>query len=256
MLPGSPVPRAKITVMSVQQVPPLTPFSELPPVFPAQLAPLFLLLPALLPAEPVLVGAAPLATGVGVAVTWTFEEPPRPPPKLGMLPPPSPPRPPPSRPPRPPEEDPAPPVEEGIKPDRPPLGIKPERPPEPEDDPPGISPERPPERPPAPLEDPLPPSPGIKPDSPPESPPEPEDDPLPPRPGIRPERPPEPEDELLPPRPGIEGRPDGKLNCGWGRALAAPARATIDAVEYFMSRDRNGQRCKAKVKCVDEQKMC
>lgn len=68
ILPSSPVPRAKITVMSVQQVPPFTPFSELPLVLPAQLAPLFLLLPVLPPVDPVLVGTVPLATGVGVAV--------------------------------------------------------------------------------------------------------------------------------------------------------------------------------------------
>lgn len=231
ILPGSPVPRAKITVMSVQQMPPLTPFSELPPVLAAQLAPLFLLPPVLPPSDPVLVGTTLLATEVGVVVTWTFEEPPRPPPKLGMPPPPTPPRPPPSRFPRPPKEDLAPPVVEGSKPERTPLGIRPERPPEP-------------------LEGPLPPSPGIKPDRP----SEPEDDSLPPRPGMRSERPPEPEDELLPPRPGIEGRPDGKLNCGWGRALTAPAITTIDAVEYFISTDRIGQRCKAKVELVDERK--
>lgn len=51
----------------------------------------------------------------------------------------------------------------------------------------------------------------------------------------------------------MDGRPDGKLNCGRGRALAALAKATIDAVEYFMSEDWFGQRCKAKVEFGDEE---
>lgn len=115
----------------------MTPFSELPPVLPAQLAPLFALLPALPalpPAEPVFVGTAPLAVAVGTAVAWTFEEPPRPPPKLGILKLPLP-KPPPRLPKPPPREEPAPPVEEG----RP--GIKPESPPDPKDEPPPPSPD-------------------------------------------------------------------------------------------------------------------
>ena len=69
MFPGSPVPRAKMTVMSVQHLPPLTPFSELPEPL-AQLAPLFafppVVPPVLFPAEPVLVGTTSVAVGVAV----------------------------------------------------------------------------------------------------------------------------------------------------------------------------------------------
>ena len=69
IFPGSPVPRAKMTVMSVQHLPPLTPFSELPEPL-AQLAPLFafppVVPPVLFPAEPVLVGTTSVAVGVAV----------------------------------------------------------------------------------------------------------------------------------------------------------------------------------------------